>query len=103
MPLRVAVGQWDALAQRTKAIILAVFALASIVTTVWIIDARYAKAGEFKQLRYEYSSDKTAEQIRDLEKQLAKTNCQREKERCIWLKGRISFWQQELELLKGKK
>ena len=103
MPLRIAKDKWEALAQRTKAIILAVISLATIVSTVWIIDARYAKAGEFKQFRYEYNADKAREQIRGLENQLARTNCQRERDRCVWLRGRIGFWQHELKLMEMRK
>jgi len=94
---------WEALAARTKAIILTVFALVSIVTTVWVIDARYAKAGEFKSLQLSIYEERITDQIKIIEERKSQTNCRQEPDECKWFDQRIKYWQQQLEDLKGRK
>lgn len=97
--------KWEATAVRTKAIILAVFALVSIVATVWVIDARYAKAGEFKSLQMEYYHDRIYGQIKEMEDRLAHINCRVPKnlEQCQWLRQRLAYWQAQLRKLEQQK
>ena len=94
---------WEALAVRTKAIILAVFALASIVTTVWVIDARYAKAGEFKSLQMSIYEERVTDQIKIIEERKGQTNCREEPDECEWFDQRIDYWQKQLKDLRGRK
>jgi len=105
MPVQVAKDKWDALAQRTKAIILAVISLATIVTTVWVIDARYAKAGEFKSLQQEIYVERVMGQIAAVEHRKAHTDCRRQENRdlCDWLQQRLDYWQKQLRRLEQRK
>ncbi len=97
--------KWEALAQRTKAIILAVISLATIVSTVWVIDARYAKAGEFRALQLSVAAGQIKDQIEKVEDRRAHTNCRVPENRdlCQWLDERLDYWQQQLRRLEQKR
>jgi len=105
MPLRTAKDKWEALAARTKAIILAVISLATIVTTVWVIDARYAKAGEFQDLRLQIYIERVMVQIAAVEHRRAHTDCRRPENRdlCDWLDQRLTYWAKQLRRLEQQK
>jgi len=97
--------KWEALAQRTKAIILAVISLATIVSTVWVIDARYAKAGEFRELQKSVAAGQIKDQIEKVEDRRAHTNCREpsNKDLCQWLDERLEYWQEQLRRLEQKR
>jgi len=105
MPLTTAKEKWLSLAARTKAILLATVTLATIVATVWVIDARYAKAGEFKTLQQEIYEERITEQIKVIEDRKSQTNCRdpQNKKDCDWLDQRIQYWEQQLQRLQQKR
>ena len=94
---------WEALAARTKAIILAIFALASFVGFLGWTDGRYAKAGEFKSLQMSIYEERITDQIKIIEERKSEKNCRQEPDECKWFDQRIKYWQQQLEDLKGRK
>jgi len=105
MPLTTAKEKWLSLAARTKAILLATVTLATIVSTVWVIDSRYAKAGEFKSLQQEIYVERVMGQIAAVEHRKAHTDCRRPENRdlCDWLQQRLDYWQKQLRRLEQRK
>jgi len=105
MPLQVAKSKWEALAQRTKAIILAVVSLGTIISMAWVIDARYAKAGEFRTFQLEIYEERIKDQIKSVEYRKARTDCRdpRNRDMCQWLDDRIRYWEQQLRRLEQKR
>lgn len=105
MPLGIAKEKWLSLAARTKAILLATVTLATIVSTVWVIDSRYAKAGEFKTLQQEIYTERIMGQIAAVEDRKAHTNCREPANRdlCQWLDERLAYWQKQLRRLEQRK
>jgi len=105
MPLNIAKNTWEALAARTKAIILAAISLATIVSTVWVIDARFAKATELRSLQFEVAAGQIKDQIEKVEDRRAHTNCREpeNKDLCQWLDDRLEYWQRQLRRLEQKR
>jgi len=103
MPLTTAKEKWLSLAARTKAILLATITLATIVSTVWVIDSRYAKAGEFKTLQIEIYEERINDQIKILEEQRRQKDCRQEPDDCRFLEQRIDYWQKQLRRLEQRR
>ncbi len=105
MPLTTAKEKWLSLAARTKAILLATITLATIVSTVWVIDSRYAKAAEFKTLQLSVAAGQIKDQIEKVEDRRAHTNCRarENKDLCQWLDERLDYWQKQLRRLEQKR
>jgi len=97
--------KWEALAQRTKGIIQAVFALASFVGFLGWADGRYAKAAELRTLQLEIAQGQIKDQIEKVEDRRAHTNCREpsNKDLCQWLDERLDYWQQQLRRLEQKR